>query len=126
MSSRPTLLLVDDDSSVRRVLRDMLRQIGYAVREAVDGSQALDALAATLPDAIVLDVVLPGISGLDVLDRLHASGVVARVPVIAITGGPVPDEVIKKKGARSVLRKPFSLRELRQTIEAASRRTPAD
>jgi CheY-like chemotaxis protein len=122
-SSRPTLLVVDDDGGVRRVLRDMLHRAGYAVREAADGAAALEALAGTLPDAIVLDVVLPGVSGLDLLDRLSASGVCARVPVIAITGSVVPDAVIREKGARGILRKPFSFRELCETIEEASRGT---
>lgn len=121
----PTLLLVDDDPGVRRVVREMLRRADYVVREAADGRQALEAIVAALPDVIVLDVVLPHVSGLEVLDRLRATGLAPGVPVITMTGSIVPDAVMRAKGARGVLRKPFSVRELRDAIEAATGTTAA-
>lgn len=122
MSSRPVLLLVDDDPGVRRVIRQMLRGTKYVVREAADGPQALAAVATTPPDVILLDIVLPGLSGLEVLDRLHASGRTAAISVIAMTGSIEPGPVMIAMGACGVLRKPFSVRELRQALDAAAAR----
>lgn len=115
-----TLLLVEDDTGVRRVLRDMLRHAGFTVREAADGASALAAVGAGLPDAIVLDMVLPGITGFEVLDRLRESGVAASVPVITMTGSVLSESEMREKGARGVLQKPFSLQQLRDALERPS------
>ena len=112
-----TVLLVEDDGAVRRVIRDMLRQCGCVVREAADGAGALEALAGGIPDVVVLDLVLPGLNGLQVLERLSASGSAATVPVVAITGSIVPDDVMRARGARAVLRKPFAALELRRALD---------
>lgn len=116
------LLLVEDDPGVRRVVRAMLQQIGCIVREAADGRQALEAVASTYLDVIVLDVLLPSVNGLDVLDQLQGTG----LPVVTMTGSNIPDVAMREKGARSVLRKPFSVRELRNAIEAATNRATSD
>ena len=116
---RPVLLVVEDDPGVRRVVRDMLRQAGYEVREAVDGRHALEMIGASAPDAILLDVLLPDMTGLEFLDRLRASSIGA-IPVITMTGSVLPDAPLREKGARGVLRKPFSLRELQDAVNAAT------
>jgi CheY-like chemotaxis protein len=117
-----TLLLVDDDVVVRRVIRGMLDGLGFTIREAGDGRQALDEVAARVPDVIVLDIVMPELSGLAVLDELRATSLVDNVPIIAITGSITPETVIREKGARGVLRKPFSRQELRAAVETVLRR----
>jgi CheY-like chemotaxis protein len=117
-----TLLVVDDDRVVRRVIRGMLEGLGYAIREAADGRQALEEVAARRPDVIILDIVMPELNGLAVLDELRAAGHVESVPIIAITGSITPEAVIREKGARGVLRKPFSRQELRAAVETVVRR----
>lgn len=109
-------LLVEDDPGVRRVVRSMLQQIGCIVCEAVDGREALDAVASGRPDLVLLDVLLPNVNGLDVLARLQPTG----IPVVTMTGSLLSAAVLREKGARSVLRKPFSMRQLRSAIEAAT------
>ena len=111
------MLLVEDDAGVRHVVRCMLQQMGYVVREVADGRQALEALTSVHPDVILLDVLLPDMSGLEVLTRVQPMG----VPVVTMTGSLLPDAVMREKGARSVLRKPFSMRQLRRAIELATR-----
>jgi len=111
-------LLVEDDPGVRRVVRRMLEQIGHSVREAADGRQALEALASIQPDVMLLDVILPDVSGLEVLVRVERTG----VPVVTMTGSLLSAAVMREKGARGVLRKPFSIRQLRHAIEMATRK----
>ena len=111
-------LLVEDDPGVRRVVRCMLQQIGYDVREAADGRQALEALMLQEPpDVILLDVILPDVNGLQILANLQPTG----VPVVMMTGSLLADAVMRQKGARGILRKPFSMRQLRRAIESATK-----
>lgn len=115
------MLLVDDEPYVRRVVRGMLRGMGYTIREAVDGRQALARVAEHQPDVILLNLFLPKLDGLAVLDELRARGVLEHVPVLVITGSMTPARVIRAKGARGVLRKPFRLRALRSAVSAVAR-----
>jgi CheY-like chemotaxis protein len=115
-----TLLLVEDDPGVRRVVRGMLRGTGYAIREAANGRQALDAVAESVPDVMVLDIMLPELNGLEVLDHLRASGVARQMPIITMTGSVTPESLMRQKGARGVLHKPFSVKELHGAVEMAS------
>ena len=109
-------LLVEDDSGVRWVVRNMLQQIGCVVQEAVDGKQALESVSVEQPDVVVLDVLLPDMNGLEVMVRLQSTG----VPIVAMTGSLIPSAVMREKGAHGVLRKPFSIRDLRRAIEKAT------
>ena len=111
-------LLVEDNPGVRRVVRSMLQQIGCVVREAADGQQALEAVKCAQPDVVILDLLLPTVSGLEVLERLQPTG----VPVVTMTGSIFPDAALRERGAREILRKPFSMRDLRRAIEAATNR----
>ena len=80
-----TVLVVDDEEPVRRLLRDTLELDGYVVDEAADAMQAQTRIAAELPDCIVLDVMMPGMSGIDLLGVLKADAATAAVPVIMLT-----------------------------------------
>lgn len=117
----PTLLLVDDEPYVRYVVRGMLRGMGYVVREAVNGRKALEAVTVARPDLVILNIVMPEMNGLTVLDRFRALGLVEELPVLVITGSLTPDHVILEKGARGVLRKPFRTRTLRSAVRIMAR-----
>jgi DNA-binding response OmpR family regulator len=116
------LLLVEDEPALARGLLDNFRDEGYEVRHAARGDEALPALREFHPDLVVLDILLPGRSGLDVLRELRAGG--SRVPVLMLTArGDVVDRVVGLElGADDYLPKPFAVRELLARVRALLRR----
>ena len=123
MSAR--LLLVEDEAGLARGLLDNFRAEGYDVRHVARGDQAAAAVREYRPDVLVLDVLLPGRSGLDVLSDLRRQG--DRVPVLMLTArGEVVDRVVGLElGADDYLAKPFALRELVARVRALLRRSTA-
>jgi DNA-binding response OmpR family regulator len=121
----PRLLLVEDEPALARGLIDNFRDEGYEVRHAARGDEALPALRDFHPDLVVLDILLPGRSGLDILRELRASG--SRVPVLMLTAkGDVVDRVVGLElGADDYLPKPFAVRELLARVRALLRRAQA-
>jgi two-component system, OmpR family, response regulator MprA len=116
------ILVVDDEPSVRDALDRALRMDGYRVQVAADGTEALDALAHTPPDAIVLDVLMPEPDGLEVCRRLRAAG--DRTPVLMLTARDAVDDRVAglDAGADDYLVKPFALKELKARLRALLRR----
>src|SRR6188768_1403028 len=116
------VLIVDDEPAVRAALDRALRLDGYEIELAADGREALDRLADARQDAIVLDVAMPGIDGLEVCRRLRAAG--DRTPVLMLTARDAIDDRVDglDAGADDYLVKPFALRELRARLRALLRR----
>jgi two-component system response regulator MprA len=116
------VLVVDDEPSVRSALQRALALERYDVQLAEDGQQALDTLAEGVVDAIVLDVMMPRIDGLEVCRRLRAAG--DRTPVLMLTARDAIDDRVDglDAGADDYLVKPFALRELNARLRALLRR----
>ena len=115
------VLVVDDEPNIREVVGLYLRRDGHAVVSAGDGDEALRLYQQTQPDLVVLDLMLPGLSGLEVCRRLQAN---RRVPLIMLTAkGEEEDRIVGLGvGADDYMVKPFSPRELAARVEAVLRR----
>ncbi len=117
------MLVVDDEPAVRRALERALRLENYDVELAADGEQALDALVSDGIDAVVLDVAMPRLDGLEVVRRMRKAG--DRTPVLMLTARDAIDDRVAglDVGADDYLVKPFALRELQARLRALIRRT---
>jgi phosphate regulon transcriptional regulator PhoB len=124
MVQKAAVLIIDDETDLIELIRYNLEQNGFSVISATDGEKGLVLAARELPDLIVLDVMLPGMDGLEVCRKLKAEARTARIPVIMLTArGAEPDRVVGLEiGADDYVTKPFSPRELTARIKAHLRR----
>ena len=120
------ILVVDDDRAVRDALRRALTLGGYEVLAAEGGQQGLTQIATEVPDAVVLDVGMPGVDGLEVCRRLRGAG--NRVPVLMLTARDAVSDRIDglDAGADDYLVKPFDVGELKARLRALMRRSAGE
>jgi DNA-binding response OmpR family regulator len=119
---RRRLLLVEDDRTLRQALSFSLTREGYEVATAADGEAALDAARSSRVDLILLDVMLPGMSGVEVLRVLRREGISTPVIILSAKGDEIDRVVGLQVGADDYVAKPFSRPELVARIEAVLRR----
>jgi two-component system response regulator MprA len=121
MDARPRILVVDDDPRLAATLRRALAYEGYEVAVAADGAAALAAARAGPPDLVVLDVMLPGLDGVEVCRRLRAAG---DVPILMLTARDATADRVRglDSGADDYLVKPFAYEELLARVRALLRR----
>lgn len=117
------ILVVDDDRQLRRVFRALLASQGCTVIEARDGYEAIEEIKAENPDLVFLDIIMPGIDGLETCKRIREFSI---VPIIMVTvRGDEKDKVLAfDAGADDYIVKPFGTRELLARVRAAARRAP--
>ena len=126
MNAHPHILMIDDDVKLTELVAEYLAREGMQVEAVHDGAHGLERARAASPSLLVLDVMLPGLGGLDVLRQLRAGGDAAsRLPVLMLTArGDELDKVLGLElGADDYLPKPFSSRELAARLRALLRRS---
>jgi signal transduction histidine kinase/DNA-binding response OmpR family regulator len=119
---RGSVLVVDDDESVRSLVIETLHGADFELREAVDGDEALAKIAARLPDAIVLDLMMPTVDGFEVLERLHADPKTHQIPVVVLTARRLTAGERKSLSDRAVAlleKNQYSGHELRALVRRA-------
>ena len=121
------ILVVEDEESIRTLITLNLQAAGYTVEEAKDGTQALEKIKSVKPDLVLLDWMLPGLDGLDVLRSLKADPAFATLPVIMLTAKSEEHDIVLglEMGAADYITKPFSNKVLVARIRAILRRGDA-
>ena len=116
--SAKTILYVEDNEFNRKIVRQLLAQTSYRLREANDGESGVRAAQEELPDLILMDVQLPKMSGLDATRELRADARTARVPIIIVTSYALSGDEQKARdaGATAYIAKPYSPRDLLSKI----------
>jgi DNA-binding response OmpR family regulator len=120
-----SLLMIEDDSRLAQMVMEYLGQSGFEVTHAADGEQGLEQLQLIRPELVILDLMMPGIDGLEVCRRIRSlQGDASRVPVIMLTakGDPMDRVIGLEIGADDYLPKPFEPRELLARVRAVLRR----
>jgi FixJ family two-component response regulator len=112
-NQRRRVMVADDEHHVREFLRDLLTSEGYEVAAFATGAQLLDAVPTFYPDVIVVDMMMPGLSGTDVLAALRRADLT--VPVILISGRPIAEP----EGFFAFIKKPFNLPRVIEAVAAA-------
>lgn len=114
-----TVYLIDDDNSMRDSLARMLRDVGYAIQDFESATSFLQNSLPVAPAVIILDMQMPDVSGLDLMERLEKLG--RKTPIVFLSGQSHPQQIVKglKKGALDFLFKPFNIDELLQAIDQA-------
>lgn len=121
---REKILIVEDEKDIIKMLEYNLKKEGFRVIDARDGEDALDLAVREYPDLILLDLMLPGIDGLEVCKALKKEAKTATIPIIMLTAkSQESDKVVGLElGADDYITKPFSVRELLARIKAVLRR----
>lgn len=120
MSMNKRVLVVEDNEDNRRIMRDLLRSVGYEIIEAVNGNEGVQLAEAHTPDLILMDIQLPGIDGYEATRQIKANPALARTPIIAVTSYALSGDEIKARdaGCDDYVTKPFSPRALLAKIRS--------
>jgi DNA-binding response OmpR family regulator len=114
VTAKPSILLIDDQAGIVNFLTVKLKESGYLVSCALDGEKGLELARKTNPDLILLDIIMPGIDGVEVLRRLRQF---SNVPVIVVSIAEGINEKVIAMGATAFVSKPFDITELMGLIK---------
>lgn len=116
MSSKQMILVVDDDLPIIVLMRALLKEYGYEPVTAATGPEALEKVRQQRPDLILLDRYMPGMSGDDVIHALRAEPGLDHVPILMLSGEPIPPAELIQLGVQGSILKPFDINDLVEQI----------
>ncbi len=119
--AKKTVVVVEDEQDAAEMFAEMMRVSGYHVQTALGSQRAMALITECHPDVVVLDIMMPDISGLDVLKFMRSRPDLAQIPVIVVSarGTPTDQKACLEAGATSYLVKPIGFLELREAVEQA-------
>lgn len=121
----PTILIIEDEDALTTLLRYNLEKEGYSVRAAPNGAEGLDMIESSPPDLVILDWMLPSVSGLEICRHVRRNPKTATLPILMLTARTEEDDRVRglETGADDYVSKPFSMPELQARIKALLRRS---
>ncbi|HSO27069.1 MAG TPA: response regulator [Anaerolineales bacterium] len=121
MANPKRIIIVEDEPDTAEMFAEMMRLSGYEVLKSYGGALAMELIRTQNPDAVVLDIMMPDVSGLDVLSNLRRDAQLARIPIIVVSAKSLPSDIKDglEAGAQVYLTKPVSFMDLREAVESA-------
>lgn len=121
MANSKKIIIIEDEPDTAEMFAEMMRLSGYEVIKSYGGSLAIDLIQSENPDAVVLDIMMPDVSGLEVLGQLRRDAKLAQIPIIVVSAKSLPSDIKDglEAGARVYLTKPVSFLDLREAVETA-------
>lgn len=118
---KPCMVVAEDDIDLGELLKIKFESLGFKVFIALDGVQALELIEQALPSIVVLDIVMPGLSGMEVLQQIRATPAIAAIPVVLMTSNPLEKDIVRSLslGIVAFVTKPFSLKDIATVVQGA-------
>ncbi|HEV1997945.1 MAG TPA: response regulator [Candidatus Dormibacteraeota bacterium] len=120
-----TVMLVDDDPQLRHVVSMFFELEGYTVVQAKDGQEAITMLGRSVPDVILLDLLMPDVGGTEVCQHVRANKELKEIPVIVFTAAETKEDELRAAGADRFIAKPYSLEGLRRVVRTLIKESAA-
>jgi two-component system sensor histidine kinase ChiS len=116
-----TVLIIEDEEDAAELFAEMMRVNGFRVLKTSSSAPAIDLINSEKPSLIILDIMMPGISGLDILHHMHHNPDLAKIPVVVVSAKGTPADVKRgmEAGARIYLTKPVGFQELKEAVTRA-------
>lgn len=120
-SPQKTVLIIEDEADAAELFAEMMRVSGFRVLKTSFSTPALRLIAAEKPDLIILDIMMPEVSGLDILRQMRQDAELARIPVVVVSAKSMPADIRNgmEAGASTYLTKPVGFLDLKQAVEQA-------
>jgi DNA-binding response OmpR family regulator len=127
-SPQKTVLIVEDEADAAELFAEMMRVSGFRVLKTSSSTPALSVIAAEKPDLVILDIMMPDVSGLDILRQMRRDPGLDRIPVVVVSAKSLPADIRNgmEAGASTYLTKPVGFAELREAVERALGSQPDD
>jgi two-component system phosphate regulon response regulator PhoB len=120
-SPEKTVLIVEDEADAAELFAEMMRVSGFRVRKTTSSTPALSMMTEERPDIVLLDIMMPEVSGLDILRRMRQDPALANIPVVVVSAKSMPADIRNgmEAGASTYLTKPVGFLELKEAVERA-------
>lgn len=119
--SNKTVLIIEDEGDAAELFAEMMRVSGFRVLKVSNSAPAVDLISSEKPDLIILDIMMPGISGLDILHHMHHDPALTSIPVVVVSAKGTPADIKRgmEAGAKIYLTKPVGFQELKEAVTRA-------
>ena len=116
-----TVLILEDEGDAAELFAEMMRVSGFRVLKVSNSAPAIDLISSEKPDLIILDIMMPGISGLDILHHMHHDPALTNIPVVVVSAKGTPADIKRgmEAGAKIYLTKPVGFLELKEAVTRA-------